>query len=175
MGYTTSQSEAVWLTDSSNHCSFVLLLTTNSRPTLHLGLAVTLTLTVAAIWLNLSLSASLFWKSTRYKDTSNLYSFFGSQSVFAVCCSVFLAVCVNIQRSRQTVGQMCPVFTPLSSFTSNWLKTGCTELSWLPPHFTMCDQVHTVMPTNTRACAQIFLCVHTSKQRRNNRWQIFHS
>lgn len=117
--YTTSQSEAVWLTHKhpTNHCSFVLLLPSNS--------AVTFTLVDVAKWLNLSVIVSLFLKQSRHKDTSNL---FGSQSVFAVCCSVYLAMCVNLQRSGQTVRQMCPVFTPVSSFTSKWVKTGCTEI-----------------------------------------------
>lgn len=56
-GYTTSQSEAVWLTHkrSSHHCSFVLL-----RFILHLGYTITPAHAVFVIWWNLSLSASLF-------------------------------------------------------------------------------------------------------------------
>lgn len=64
----------------------------------------------------------LFTNGTR----PDLVTFLGSQSVFAVCCRLFLAVCVKSQRRWQTMGQMCPVFTLHSQPDA--------QTFWPPPH-----------------------------------------
>lgn len=113
--YTTSQSEAVWLTHSgsSNHCSFVLLLTTNSRPTLEqFNSAFTM-------WSNLS----LFLKYTRQKGTSDICCLW-----IPICLCILFQCIFSHVRNTSEVLRMSPLLTPLSPFMSNWLKTGCTDL-----------------------------------------------
>lgn len=115
MGYTGSQWEAEWLTHdncSSNHCAFVLLLTTNSRLTLLGFYSCCLCHTMTSFTLSESER-----QREKKKQASNLECFFGSQqALYAACRSIFLAVCVNVQKSGQIFRQMCPVVTPLSSF-----------------------------------------------------------
>lgn len=165
-GYTTSWSEAVRLTHIhlSNHCSFVLLWTTNSRRTLHLGHSVTFTLVV--LWCQMIQSFiqwASFIKQTRHKDTSNLDRFYGSQSVVAFCCSLFLAVCANLQRSRQPMCDRCAPPSPGSPF-----------FTLIPDvrHSSTFDSVVLWWSAHIHAHKHSDISVHTHN---NNRRQIFHS
>lgn len=99
--------------------------------------------------------------SNENTKTHQVYSVFASRPVFAVCCRVFLAAWVNPQRSRQTNRQMSSVLAPLSSFTSNWLKTGCTELLHTSQSVFLWSRAHIHVHTLMNA-PQIFRCEHTS-------------
>ncbi len=155
-GYTTSQSEAVWLTHKRlfNHCSFVPLRTTNSRHTLHLGSAIPINLAVFAIWFSPSLIVSLCHKTHQTHQV-----FCRSQSVSADCCSVFLAVCVNVQQRGQSgrcaLSSPCFALLHLTDSRADALDSSTLPSAW------SCDQELTFMLTNT---------VRTH----NRRW-IFHS
>ena len=93
--------------------------------------------------------------------THQVYSVFVSQPVFAVCCRVFLAAWVNPRRSRQTNGQMSSVLAPLSSFTSDWLEAGYTELLHTSQSVLLWTRAHIHAHTLMNA-PQIFRCEHTS-------------
>lgn len=105
-----------WLTAS--HLSIVLLLTIKSRPAL-----VERVVTSAPV-IVISLPLPPFLNHNRQIYIKSPVSLALGLSLWSVAV-LFLALCVSLQRGRQTAGQMHSIYTPLTSFNSSWLKTGC--------------------------------------------------